>query len=115
MAIKTDNAHAVELALKATGMNQNKLARKLGVSPPQITKWKQGEYMSSAMEDKLKALAKIPDDLNPSVVAWAGSVEAAAEKWNKLFVFSAKLASDASESGYHTYPLEDEVKDLPAH
>lgn len=114
MAIKTDNALAVALALKVTGMTQNKLARKLGVSPTQITKWKQGEYMSSTMEDKLKALAKIPDDLNPSVVAWAGSVEAA-EKWNKLFAFSAKLASEGSESGYHTYPLEDEVKDLPGH
>jgi transcriptional regulator with XRE-family HTH domain len=86
--ISADNTHLVELALKATGMIQNQLARKLGVSPTQITKWKQGEYMSTAMEGKIKALAKIPEDLEPLLVVWAGSIEAA-EKW-ALSVFGKK-------------------------
>jgi transcriptional regulator with XRE-family HTH domain len=110
--ISADNTHLVELALKATGMIQNQLARKLGVSPTQITKWKQGEYMSTAMEGKIKALAKIPEDLEPLLVVWAGSIEAA-EKWDKLFRYLAKNADDDAETGYDTYPLGDEAEDLP--
>jgi transcriptional regulator with XRE-family HTH domain len=88
--ISADNTHLVELALKATGMIQNQLARKLGVSPTQITKWKQGEYMSTAMEGKIKALAKIPEDLEPLLVVWAGSIEAA-EKWESSFGIWQKM------------------------
>jgi len=98
---------AIELALGTLGCSQKDLALKLKVSPTQISKWKKGEYMSSEMEDRLKELTKIGDH-HPSVVLWAGSVKNA-EKWEELFHRLAEIADDDSETGYNTYPLQDEM------
>lgn len=77
------------------------------MSPTQISKWKNGEYMSSDMEDRIKELTKIGDH-HPAVVLWAGSVKNA-EKWEGLFRRLAETAGDNSETGYDTYPLQDEM------
>jgi hypothetical protein len=63
--------------------------------------------MSSEMEDRIKELTNIGDH-QPTVVLWAGSVEDA-EKWEKLFHRLAQNANDGSETGYDTYPLQDEM------
>lgn len=98
---------AIELALTTLGCSQKQLAGRLKVSPTQISKWKKGEYMSSEMEERIKELTKI-GDMHPSVVRWAGSLEDA-KKWEKLFQYLAKQADEGSETGYNTYPLEDEI------
>jgi len=102
-----DTVDAIELALSVLGCSQKELALRLKVSPTQISKWKQGEYMSSEMEDRIKELAKIGDH-QPTVVLWAGSVENA-EKWRELFHRLAEIADDNSETGYRTYPLQDDM------
>ena len=102
-----DAIDAIELALSTLGCSQKDLALQLNVSPTQISKWKKGEYMSSEMEDRIKELTKIGDH-PPAVVLWAGSVKNA-EKWEELFHRLAKIAEDSSETGYDTYPLQDEM------
>lgn len=105
--VNQDAIDAIELALSTLGCNQKDLALKLKVSPTQISKWKKGEYMSSEMEDRIKELTKIGDH-HPAVVLWAGSVKNA-EKWEELFHRLAEIADDNSETGYDTYPLQDEM------
>jgi transcriptional regulator with XRE-family HTH domain len=105
--VNQDAIDAVELALNTLGCSQKELALKLKVSPTQISKWKNGEYMSSEMEDRIKELTKI-GDRHPAVVLWAGSVKNA-EHWEKLFHRLAEIAEDSSETGYDTYPLQDEM------
>jgi transcriptional regulator with XRE-family HTH domain len=100
------SAAYVDLALKTLGIKQKELAKRLGVSPPQITKWKNNEYMSEEMEGKIAKLLNI-GGLDPSVVAWAGSVKDA-RKWSKLFEDMAKTAVFGAETGYGCYPLENE-------
>ena len=78
------------------------LALRLGVSPTQISKWKNGEYMSQEMEDKIRAMINIGDK-HPMFVLLAGSVEAA-NKWEKLIHFLAEAADENAETGYNTYP-----------
>jgi transcriptional regulator with XRE-family HTH domain len=107
MGINQDSIDAIELALATLGSNQKDLAARLGVSPTQISKWKKGEYMSSEMEDRIKELTKI-GDMYPSVVRWAGSLKDA-KKWEKLFRYLAKTAEEGAETGYNTYPLQDEM------
>ncbi|SEC26194.1 XRE family transcriptional regulator [Bradyrhizobium erythrophlei] len=102
-----DATDAIELALSMLGCSQKELAARLKVSPAQITKWKQGEYMSSEMEDRIKELTNIGEH-HPTVVLWAGSVKDA-EKWERLFHRLAENANDGSETGYDTYPLQDEL------
>ncbi|SRR5712691_2331672 len=72
----------VELALKTSSCSQKELARRVGVSPTQISKWKNGEHMSLEMEDKFRAIVKIGDK-HPEFVLWAGSLEDA-NKWDRL-------------------------------
>lgn len=103
----------VELALAMLGVSQKELAVRLGVSPGQISKWKNGEYMSSEMEQRIKELTKI-GDLSPSVVLWAGSLQNA-KQWDKLFHYLAEMANEAGETGYDTYPLQDELDSLTWH
>lgn len=107
MNINQDAIDAIELALEMLGFNQKELATRIGVSPTQISKWKKGEYMSSEMEDRIKALTKI-GDTRPSVVRWAGSLKDA-KKWEKLFRYLAEMAEEGAETGYDTYPLKDEM------
>jgi transcriptional regulator with XRE-family HTH domain len=107
MSSGQDAIDAIELALATLSFNQKELAARLGVSPTQISKWKKGEYMSSEMEDRIKALTKI-GDMHPSVVRWAGSLKDA-KKWEKLFRYLAEMAEEGAETGYNTSPLQDEM------
>jgi hypothetical protein len=77
------------------------------VSPTQISKWKNGEYMSNDMEDKIRAMVNIGHK-DPAFVSLAGSVEAA-NKWEKLIHFLAEAAYENAETGYNTDPLRDEL------
>jgi hypothetical protein len=62
--------------------------------------------MSHEMEERIRALTNI-DDMNPSFVLWAGSLEDA-KKWDKLIHYLAEFAEFGAETGYDTYPLKDE-------
>ena len=64
-----------------------------------ISKWKQGEHMSSDMEEKLRAIINIGDK-SPSFVLSAGSLEAA-NKWEKLIQFLAEAARDSAETNIY--------------
>lgn len=97
----------VQLALETLSCSQKELAIRLEVSPAQISKWKKGEYMSSDMEKKFRAIVGI-EEKDPEFVVWAGSSEAA-NKWEELIKHLAKSADDAAETGYNTEPLRDEL------
>ena len=99
-----DPRDAVEFALEKLGCSQKELALRLGVSPTQITKWKNGEYMSSAMESRVRELTGI-GEADPSVVRAAGTLEDAT-KWQALIVRIADMAIANSETGYGCEPLE---------
>ncbi|GGY29947.1 helix-turn-helix domain-containing protein [Paludibacterium paludis] len=99
----------VELALSALGCTQKALALRLGVSPAQISKWKNGEHISFEMSEKLSELAGL-DDLDPNIVLLAGSKEDA-KKWVKLIRYLADLAECNAETGYNTAPLVEDVDD----
>ncbi len=97
----------VELALKTVGCNQKELARHLEVSATQISKWKNGEYMSDDMEKKFCALLKV-DGVHPEFVLWAGSF-ADADRWDQLIHRLADDAEFAAESDYEIYGLNDDL------
>jgi transcriptional regulator with XRE-family HTH domain len=107
------SAAFVQLALRQLSCSQKELALKLGVSPTQITKWKNDEHMSIDMEQKFRKLTRI-GDRDPQFVLWAGSIESA-EKWELLIRFIADIAHDAAETGYITYPLTTESEILYWH
>src|SRR5260370_3668752 len=102
-----DGEAFVQLALETLSCSQKELALRLGVSPTQISKWKQGDHMSSDMESKFRTLYNIGDK-NPEFVVWTGSLEAA-NKWEKLIHFLAEDADESAETGYDTEPLSDEL------
>ncbi|MBV9156939.1 MAG: helix-turn-helix transcriptional regulator, partial [Acidobacteriaceae bacterium] len=56
-----DSKAFVQLALETLSCSQKELARRLGVSATQISKWKNGEYMSQEMEDKIRTMINIGD------------------------------------------------------
>lgn len=96
----------VQLALDILSCSQKELAIRLGVSPTQISKWKKGEHMSREMEEKLRAITKIGEK-DPSFIRWVGSLEEAI-KWERLIQYLADVAQDNAETGYSTYPLQNE-------
>lgn len=96
----------IALALAHQGCSQKDLALRLGVSPAQISKWKNGEYISMDMSTKLVELADIGSN-DPDFVLLAGSVRDA-EKWALLLRYLADMAVQQAETGYHTYRLEEE-------
>jgi transcriptional regulator with XRE-family HTH domain len=99
-----DPRDAVELAITRLNCSQKELAARLGVSQTQITKWKNGEYMSGDMETRLRNLAKI-GDADPSVVLAAGTLEDA-KKWERLIFKLAETAHEMSETGYYCEMLQ---------
>lgn len=107
------SAAFVRLALQKLSCSQKELALKLGVSPTQITKWKNNEHMSMDMEKKFRNLIRI-GDRDPQFVLWAGSTQSS-EKWELLIRFIAEIAHDTSETGYVTYPLTTESEILCWH
>jgi transcriptional regulator with XRE-family HTH domain len=104
--MESESEALVQLALDAQGCSQKELAGMLQVSPTQISKWKNGEYISFEMTRRLRALAKIGDK-DPCFVLWAGSLENA-EKWEKLILYLADEAIEEAATGYETVPLMDE-------
>lgn len=96
----------VKLALNTASCTQKELAKRVGVSPGQISKWKNGEYMSLEMEKQFREIALIGEK-DPFFVLWSGSLENAL-KWEKLVGYLAEIASDSSETGYDTNPLLNE-------
>src|SRR6185437_11476369 len=92
----------VQLALNELSCSQKELAVRLGVSPTQVTKWKNDEYMSTEMEDKFREITKIGDK-DPEFVVMAGSLEQAS-KWERLIYFLADVIQEEAETGYNTYP-----------
>ena len=51
----------IDHILKKKGIAQKELAKLLEVSPSQISKWKQGEKVSTAQEEKLFKLGGVID------------------------------------------------------
>jgi transcriptional regulator with XRE-family HTH domain len=96
----------VELALKILSCNQKDLARRVAVSPTQISKWKNGEHMSTDMEDKFRALVDIGEK-HPEFVLWADSLEDA-DKWDRLI---HRLAEEAQTIYSMPWNLTDIVCD----
>ncbi|MBO6224498.1 MAG: helix-turn-helix transcriptional regulator, partial [Psychrobacter sp.] len=108
----TESGYLIHLALKLLKCTQKSLAEKLDVSATQITKWKSGEYMSIDMREKMEEMLDLKG-ISPNVVLMSGSVENATE-WLSLIYYLANLASEHSETGYVTTPLEgeDELESL---
>jgi hypothetical protein len=102
-------AELIEIALATLKCSQKELGLRLGVSPTQVTKWKNGEHISSEMEKRLRELSKI-GDADPHLVAWAGSLKAA-EQWREVIKHLADMANDGGETGYDTAPLSDAAGD----
>ncbi|MCL2714877.1 MAG: helix-turn-helix transcriptional regulator [Alphaproteobacteria bacterium] len=96
---------AVELVLKKLACSQKELALRLGVSPTQITKWKNGEYMSNDMETRIRELTGI-GDIDPSVVLAAGTLEDA-RKWQALISRMAEMVIEDSDTGTSSETLTD--------
>jgi transcriptional regulator with XRE-family HTH domain len=94
----------VKLALNSLGCSQKELAKKLGVSPSQISKWKSTEYMSLEMQDRLKEIANI-EGYEPDFIYWVGGIEQA-RQWEKLIKEIAQYALLSCETGYVTDFLE---------
>ena len=105
-----DSAALVELALRAKACTQQQLAELVGVSPTQITKWKQGEHISLDMGKKLAKISGI-GDLDPRFVLDSGSVKDA-KKWAKLLCELADLADAGREHPYVTADLTEEQENL---
>lgn len=97
----------IELALKTLRCSQKDLAARLHVSPTQITKWKQGEHMSTDMKTNIRSMIQI-GEMDPNFVLMAGGHENS-RKWDKLVRFLADMADFNAETGYVTYPLLDEL------
>lgn len=95
----------VELAIRTLSCNQRQLSERLGVSPTQVTKWKNGEYMSRDMEEKFRAMLNV-GDIYPQFILWAGSLEDA-EKWNRLISYLAEYIAENAETDYDTVPLSE--------
>lgn len=103
----------VRIALKLLGCNQKELAARLNVSQSQITKWKQGEYMSLDMESAVRDLLQI-GEMCPELIIWAGDLESA-QRWARLIAHLAQNAEFSAETGYATAPLADEPDLLCSH
>lgn len=101
-----ENGALVTLALKTLECEQKKLAKRLGVSETQITKWKQGESMSHEKQTKLRKLIGIDMYTDVAFVLAAGSVEVA-DKWGKLMTFLAEHSNSSAtdEMGFEDAAL----------
>jgi hypothetical protein len=107
------SAAFVELALKTLKCDQKTLAKRLDVSEPQVSKWKQGEYISFDQQKKFRKITKI-GDRDPAFVLGVGSVEAV-DKWQRLMMWLAEHATEnaQNEMGFEpAAPLVDEVEEL---
>ena len=70
----SDSKMLVSLALKKLNYNQKELAKILGVSGVQVTRWKKhGERMSDNMKSKLTEMCQI-GEFSPELILKFGSV-----------------------------------------
>lgn len=90
----------VTLAILKLGCDQKELAKKLGVSQTQITKWKKGEHISVHMRAKFRKLLNI-NDSDPVLILAFGSEENLA-KWNLINRYILDELDENSETGYTT-------------
>ena len=95
---------AISLALTSLNCNQRELAEKLGVSAAQVSKWKKGEPMSSAMLTRLQDLAGLAD-LDPDFVNRVGGTKAA-RQWAS---FIKVVGATAFEFDNNAQDLLDEL------
>ncbi|AVR95146.1 helix-turn-helix domain-containing protein [Pseudoduganella armeniaca] len=97
----------IQLALKALSCNQKELAARLNVSPAQISKWKNGEYMSLDMQKRIRTIIGL-GEIDANFVLMAGSVDNAA-KWRKLIAFLSERVQFDNDTGYDIEPLNDDI------
>ena len=96
----------VTLALRILNCSQKELGLMLGVSAPQISKWKnQNDHMSMANEDKIRELCQI-GEVPEILVLDSGSLENA-EKWDKLFRYLADHCLEIEDCSWDCAPLMD--------
>lgn len=101
-----DSKALVELAMKAQSLSQKELAVRLGVSPTQVSQWKNDDdaHMSYDMQERLTKLAGI-GELDPRFVQLAGSIKDA-KKWRRLILHLADQTANDNASQYVTEPLQ---------
>jgi len=75
------NTNIIEYIIKNKKIKQNEIAKKLGVTTGQISKWKQGEYISSERRLELNKLADLFSD-NPDWID-ISKTKRNAESWFK--------------------------------
>ncbi len=107
------NAALVKVALATLSCTQKELAARMGTTPAQIGKWKNGADMSIDEERRLGRIAGI-GGRDPEFILMAGSIDAAA-KWEDLIRELATDADESGETGYITAPLQDEIGNLGWH
>jgi transcriptional regulator with XRE-family HTH domain len=76
----------VDQITKAQNLTQKELANRLGVSPTQITKWKQGETISKLQLEKFKEEFGLFGD-NPKFSLLMGNDSNKAKAWYDLFEY----------------------------
>lgn len=81
----------IQLALVQKQYTQRQLAEWLGVSATQITKWKQGEYMSDKISKHIIAELKL-GEVPPKVILAVGSI-AQAKRWCQTVNHLANLVA----------------------
>jgi hypothetical protein len=59
------------------------------------------------MREKLLSVSSL-GTMGPEFIRWSGSLELA-KKWEGLIKYLADLAREGAETGYDTYPLQDEM------
>jgi transcriptional regulator with XRE-family HTH domain len=100
----------VTFALQQLSCNQQELARQLGVSATQVSKWKKDEHISPDMERKLRDLTQLKDE-DPNFVLWCGSLSEA-KRWTELIEYLADQARESAETGYDTYLFDGDWTDF---
>ena len=102
----SDSKMLVSLALKKLNYNQKELAKILGVSGVQVTRWKKhGERMSDNMKSKLTEMCQI-GEFSPELILKFGSKENMLQ-WDKLFRELANYAQEENETSYDCSQLMD--------
>lgn len=78
--------NVIEQIIESQNLTQKDLAAQIGVSPTQITKWKQGETIPIAQENKLKEAFGLFGD-NPKFSLLMGNDSDKAKAWYNLFEY----------------------------
>lgn len=105
----TEQALLIEKALKTLGCNQTELAKRLEVTPAQITHWKKGHPMADWVRQQLREWCGLGPwgDIDALALKLAGSVDEA-KKW-VLFFRALARTYDSTEHGYEVSMMTDDV------